>query len=47
MEMERSDLLDMNAKIFTEQGKAINENASRDCKTLVIGNPVNTNTLVC
>ena len=44
--MERSDLLQENAKIFSAQGKAINENASRDIRVLVIGNPANTNALI-
>jgi malate dehydrogenase len=44
--MERSDLLQENAKIFSAQGKAINGNASRDIKVLVVGNPANTNALI-
>ncbi len=44
--MERSDLLQENAKIFSAQGKAINQNASRDIRVLVIGNPANTNALI-
>ncbi len=44
--MERSDLLKENAKIFSAQGKAINGNASRDLKVLVVGNPANTNALI-
>ncbi len=44
--MERSDLLEANAKIFSVQGKAINENASRNIKILVVGNPANTNALI-
>ncbi|MEM9173414.1 MAG: malate dehydrogenase [Pseudomonadota bacterium] len=44
--MERKDLLEANAKIFTAQGKALNDNASRDCKVLVVGNPANTNALI-
>ena len=44
--MERSDLLQENAKIFSAQGKAINENASRDIKVLVVSNPANTNALI-
>jgi malate dehydrogenase len=44
--MERSDLLQENAKIFSAQGKAINENASSDIKVLVVGNPANTNALI-
>jgi len=41
--MERKDLLMENAKIFIEQGKAMNEVASRDIRVLVVGNPANTN----
>lgn len=44
--MERADLLQENAKIFTVQGKAINDNASRDVKVLVVGNPANTNAYI-
>ena len=44
--MERKDLLEANAAIFSAQGKAINENASRDIKVLVVGNPANTNALI-
>ena len=44
--MERKDLLEANAAIFSVQGKAINENASRDIKVLVVGNPANTNSLI-
>ena len=44
--MERKDLLLENAKIFTEQGKAIDEVASRDLKLIVVGNPANTNALI-
>ena len=44
--MERSDLLQENAKIFSAQGKAMNDNASRDIKVLVVGNPANTNALI-
>jgi malate/lactate dehydrogenase len=35
-----------NAKIFIPQGKALNEYASRNVKTLVVGNPANTNCLI-
>jgi malate dehydrogenase len=45
--MERSDLLHINGGIFTAQGKAIAENASPDCNVLVVGNPCNTNSLIC
>lgn len=44
--MERKDLLEANAAIFSAQGKAINEHASRDIKVLVVGNPANTNALI-
>ncbi len=44
--MERKDLLLENAKIFTEQGRAMNETASRDIKVLVVGNPANTNAYI-
>jgi malate dehydrogenase len=44
--MERSDLLMENAKIFTVQGKALNDVASRDVKVLVVGNPANTNAYI-
>ncbi len=44
--MERADLLSENGKIFGPQGKAINDNASRDVKVLVVGNPANTNALI-
>jgi malate dehydrogenase len=44
--MERKDLLHVNAQIFTEQGKALNDVASRDVKVLVVGNPANTNAYI-
>ncbi len=44
--MERKDLLEVNAKIFTEQGRALNDVASRDVKVLVVGNPANTNAYI-
>ncbi|MFI3185723.1 MAG: malate dehydrogenase [Methylococcaceae bacterium] len=44
--MERKDLLAVNAAIFSVQGKALNEVASRDVKVLVTGNPANTNALI-
>ncbi len=44
--MERKDLLEANAAIFSVQGKAINDHASRDIKVLVVGNPANTNALI-
>ena len=45
--MERGDLLKDNGKIFVDVGQAMNDNASRDCKTIVVGNPANTNCLIC
>jgi malate dehydrogenase len=44
--MERKDLLEANAAIFSVQGKAINDSASRDVKVIVVGNPANTNALI-
>jgi malate dehydrogenase len=44
--MERKDLLAANAQIFTAQGKALNEVASRSVKVLVVGNPANTNAYI-
>lgn len=44
--MQRADLLQKNADIFSVQGKAINAVASRDIKVLVVGNPANTNCLI-
>ncbi|MDR1350353.1 MAG: malate dehydrogenase [Zoogloeaceae bacterium] len=44
--MERADLLQANGAIFTVQGKAIAENAKEDVKTLVVGNPCNTNAYI-
>ncbi|MDO9244682.1 MAG: malate dehydrogenase [Rhodocyclaceae bacterium] len=44
--MERKDLLLENAKIFTEQGSAIDKVAARDLKLIVVGNPANTNALI-
>ena len=45
--MERADLLKDNGKIFIDTGKAINDNAKRTAKTIVVGNPANTNCLIC
>jgi malate dehydrogenase len=45
--MERKDLLEANGKIFAPQGRALSEVASRDVKVLVVGNPANTNCLIC
>ena len=44
--MERAELLSENGKIFTVQGKALNEHAADDIKVLVVGNPANTNCLI-
>ncbi len=44
--MERKDLLQANAQIFSVQGKAMNDHASRDIRVLVVGNPANTNALI-
>jgi malate dehydrogenase len=44
--MERKDLLSINGKIFTGQGKAIAANAAKDARILVVGNPCNTNCLI-
>nr|GMC52022.1 malate dehydrogenase [NADP], chloroplastic [Ipomoea batatas] len=45
--MERAALLDINGQIFAEQGKALNAVASRNVKVIVVGNPCNTNALIC
>ncbi|HEV2395000.1 MAG TPA: malate dehydrogenase [Verrucomicrobiae bacterium] len=44
--MERKDLLGINGKIFVGQGQAIQNNAARDVRVLVVGNPCNTNCLI-
>lgn len=44
--MERSDLLEINGGVFTKQGKAINDNAAKDVRVFVVGNPCNTNCLI-
>ena len=44
--MERKDLLEANAAIFSVQGKAMNDHASKDIRVLVVGNPANTNALI-
>jgi malate dehydrogenase len=44
--MERAELLGENGKIFTVQGKALNDHAAADVKVLVVGNPANTNCLI-
>lgn len=45
--MERGDLLKQNGEIFVGVGKALADNALRSCKTIVVGNPCNTNALIC
>jgi malate dehydrogenase len=44
--MERSELLNINGKIFTTQGRAINDHAASDVRVFVVGNPCNTNCLI-
>ena len=44
--MERKDLLQANAAIFTAQGTVLDKNANRDVRVLVVGNPANTNALI-
>ena len=44
--MERGDLLEANAQIFSAQGKALNDSADKNVKVLVVGNPANTNALI-
>jgi len=44
--MERKDLLEANAAIFSVQGKAMNDHAGSDIRVLVVGNPANTNALI-
>ena len=44
--MERGDLLNMNAKVFIEQGRALSESAKPGCRVLVVGNPCNTNAFI-
>jgi malate dehydrogenase len=45
--MERKELLSINGKIFIGQGQALQQNAARDVRILVVGNPCNTNCLIC
>ena len=45
-DMDRADLIKINGPIFTGQGKAINDNAKKSVKVLVVGNPCNTNALI-
>src|SRR6516165_8180934 len=44
--MERKDLLEANGAIFTVQGRCLSDNAGRDVRILVVGNPANTNCLI-
>ena len=44
--MERADLLKDNGKIFVGTGKAMDDYSKRTCKTIVVGNPANTNALI-
>ncbi|HYD10441.1 MAG TPA: malate dehydrogenase, partial [Acidimicrobiales bacterium] len=44
--MERADLLEANGAIFTVAGKALSDNAAKDVRILVVGNPANTNALI-
>jgi malate dehydrogenase len=44
--MERADLLEINGKVFVGQGRAINDNAKKSVRVLVVGNPCNTNCLI-
>jgi malate dehydrogenase len=45
--MERKDLLEQNAEIFKVQGQALDTHAKKTVKVLVVGNPANTNALIC
>ncbi|CAH1792438.1 unnamed protein product [Owenia fusiformis] len=45
--MERKDLLAANVKIFKSQGKSLDANAKKTVKVVVVGNPANTNALIC
>ncbi len=44
--MERKDLINDNGKIFSGLGQALNDNAKKDVKVLVVGNPANTNAYI-
>eukprot|EP00803_Ostreobium_quekettii_P006890 evm.model.scf_64.17 EVM.evm.TU.scf_64.17 scf_64:137910-142967(+) len=44
--MERADLLEVNGRVFADQGRALNEVANRNVKVVVVGNPCNTNALI-
>lgn len=45
--MERKDLLSANAMIFKSQGESINRVANQECRVVVVGNPANTNAMIC
>merc|ERR1712203_438061 len=45
--MERKDLLAANVRIFKVQGQALDQHAKKSVKVLVVGNPANTNALIC
>jgi len=45
-DMDRADLVAANGPIFTGTGKAINDNAKKDVRVVVVGNPCNTNALI-
>ena len=45
--MERQDVLYDNGQIFVDTGKALNDHASRNVKVAVVGNPANTNCMIC
>lgn len=45
--MERKDLLGQNGQIFKAQGEALNQYASKNVKVCVVGNPANTNAMIC
>ncbi|KAG5861589.1 hypothetical protein JTB14_025010 [Gonioctena quinquepunctata] len=45
--MERKDLLSANVKIFKVQGEALDKHAKKNVRVLVVGNPANTNALIC
>jgi len=45
--MERKDLLKANCGIFKVQGKALSDFADKNVRVVVVGNPANTNALIC
>lgn len=45
-DMQRKDLLEANARIFIEQGKALNQSSNKNVKVIVVGNPCNTNAYI-